>query len=199
LAHIIDFLQFPFYDEQALVAALQALVIYILIILSPDKTWKPSSSTDYRVFHRIRRTVQEVVNSSLYLQEEREELCPSWDNWIVVTSKRRAILSLYLLHWAYSVFHGVQCYDCQELGFMPAPAARVLWQAGSEPEWNVLYRKWLRRWDGKLYLQGEFFSIEPGVMLNTRAERWLAETDEFGLIMMGIGECNYLRMHSKSH
>ncbi|KAI9154833.1 Ketoreductase CTB6 [Paramyrothecium foliicola] len=173
-------------DDSSLVATLQSLVIYAIIILSPDKGWRPRTSTDYRIFHRLRFTVQEVVGGGLFLQEERDCSRPTWEAWIAVTSKRRAILSLYLLHWAYSIFHCINSYDCQELAFMPAPAAKVLWQAATEHEWDLRYKKWLARWDGQPYLQGEFFSIVPGVLLNARADRWLAETDEFGLIMMGI-------------
>lgn len=98
------------------------------------------------------------------------------------------MLSLYLLHWAYSVFHGVQSYDCRELAFMPAPAAKVLWQAGTEQEWNRLYIRWLSRWDGQSFIQGEFFHVEPGIVMGPRAEKWLGETDEFGFIMVSIGK-----------
>lgn len=70
---------------------------------------------------------------------------------------------------------------------MPAPAAKTLWQAQSELEWNALYIRWLARWDGHGYLQGEFDRIRPGIRMEDRAEKWLEEADEFGLIMMSIG------------
>lgn len=70
---------------------------------------------------------------------------------------------------------------------MPAPAAKALWQAQSEKEWDSLYIRWLARWDGHGYLQGEFDRIRPGIGMEERAEKWLEEADEFGLIMMSIG------------
>lgn len=71
---------------------------------------------------------------------------------------------------------------------MPAPAAKVLWQAATEQEWDRLYTRWLARWDGQGFIQGEFFHIEPGIVMMPRAEKWLGETDEFGFIMVAIGK-----------
>lgn len=72
---------------------------------------------------------------------------------------------------------------------MPAPAAKVLWQAGNEVEWVRLYMKWLARWDGRGYLQGEMEKIESGIVMQSRAEKWLEETDEFGISMAAMREC----------
>lgn len=113
---------------------------------------------------------------------------PTWTAWVHVTSKRRAVLSLYLLRWALSVFHDAPPLDCRQVGFMPAPAAKILWQTKSEQEWNSLYIRWLARWDGHGYIQGEFDQIRPGIKMVERAEKWLEEADEFGMIMMSIGE-----------
>lgn len=70
---------------------------------------------------------------------------------------------------------------------MPAPAAKVLWQAQTEQEWNTRYIHWLSRWSGKGYLQAEFGNIRSGVVMDLRGERWLGEADEFGFLMISIG------------
>jgi hypothetical protein len=88
--------------------------------------------------------------------------------------------------WAYSVLHKVPGFDCRELGFMPAPAPKALWQAQTEQEWNTKYVHWLSRWSGQIYLQAEFDHIQPGAVLSPRAEKWLGEADEFGFIMVSI-------------
>lgn len=76
---------------------------------------------------------------------------------------------------------------------MPAPAPKVLWQATTEREWDTRYIEWLGRWSGKLYLQAELGWIQPGAVMNARAERWLEETDEFGFIMISMGMFHSLR------
>ncbi|KAK2760402.1 hypothetical protein FQN54_002472 [Arachnomyces sp. PD_36] len=178
--------KFRDYDEITLLGALQALVMYTIILLFPSKNSTETMWDDATIFREIRRIVSHVVSTGLFLQEEKEHIRPSWTAWVHVTSKRRAILSLFIIHWAYSVFHDSQGFDCRDLAFMPAPAAKVLWQAGTEEEWNTLYIRWLARWDGRGFLQGEFDKIQPGIVMQPRAEKWLEETDEFGYIMISI-------------
>ncbi|KAJ5784012.1 uncharacterized protein N7518_009689 [Penicillium psychrosexuale] len=173
-------------DETTLLAALQAVVIYTIILISPSAR-SPRPLIDRSIILRkVELLVCHVVHGGIFLQEERTQMRPSWKAWVQVTSKRRAILALYLLHWAYSVLHKVPCFDCRDLGFMPAPAAKVLWQAQTEQEWNTSYIHWMSRWSGRGYLQGEFGKIRPGVVMDSRAERWLEEADEFGFIMISI-------------
>ncbi|KAL5337898.1 hypothetical protein BJX70DRAFT_367990 [Aspergillus crustosus] len=173
------------FDEASHLACLQAVTIYLIILLFPHGGSRPTLP-DTNVFRKIQDLVNYTVSSGLFLQEEREQMRPSWAAWVHVTSKRRAVLALYLLHWAYAIFHNVPSLDCHELGFIPAPAAKILWHAQTEQEWNLHYIKWLARWDGQGYLQGEFDRIQPGIKMDERAERWLEETDEFGMIMIAI-------------
>ncbi|KAH7313545.1 hypothetical protein B0I35DRAFT_275267 [Stachybotrys elegans] len=176
---------FPSFDAATQTAALQAMAIYAIIILSPSKGWISGAYVDLSIFLRLRSLVQQVVAKDLFL-EERAEQQLSWAAWIDITSKRRAILTLYLLEFACALYQGVSSYDCVDLSPMPAPAAKVLWQATTEDQWNRLYRKWLERWAGQPYMQAEFFRVKPGIAMNARAERWFAEADEFGFIMVGI-------------
>jgi hypothetical protein len=69
---------------------------------------------------------------------------------------------------------------------MPAPAAKYLWQADSQDEWARLYLRWLVMWEGKKYMQWEFVGIKPGVALDKRAELWLEDVDEYGIMFMSI-------------
>ncbi|PWY86399.1 hypothetical protein BO94DRAFT_80856 [Aspergillus sclerotioniger CBS 115572] len=173
-------------DEMTLLAVMQAAVIYTIILLSPSTASQTAPDNEEMVFRKVEALVTHVVRGGLFLTEERAQTRPCWDAWVHVTSKRRAVLALYLLHWAYSVLHKVPCFDCRDLGFMPAPAPKVLWEARSEQEWNTRYIHWLARWSGQIYLQAEFGHIPPGPTLNTRAEKWLGEADEFGFLMVSI-------------
>lgn len=171
-----------------LLAVLQAVVIYSIILLSPSRAPQTSPDDNEIVFQKVESLVWHVVRDGLFLKEERAQTRPCWKAWIHVASKRRAVLTLYLLHWAHSVLHNVQCFDCKDLGLMPAPAPKVLWQASTEQEWNTKYIHWLSRWSGRIYLQAEIGDILPGNTLNSRAEKWFGEIDEFGFIMASIGK-----------
>lgn len=98
-------------------------------------------------------------------------------------------MGLSHLEWAWSVLHGYPVLSCFELAPLPAPAARYLWQAADAVSWEPLYREWLWKWrNGGSYKMVEFFTINPRGALNLRSEMWLAEADEFGMILMAEGK-----------
>lgn len=126
-----------------------------------------------------------VASSGLVLQEESQHVRPAWQVWSHVESKRRAIMSLYVLNWAHSVYYNAQQnFDCHRLSRVPASAAKFLWQATDEETWNTLYTRWLAQWEGHTFIQAEFMTIGPEIVMNPRVETWLEDADEFGFITM---------------
>jgi hypothetical protein len=175
-------------DERHLLATLQALVMYTLIVMFPSKGQMSVSLVDPAVFLCLQRFVDYVAKTGLFLTEERDCVQPSWESWVHVTAKRRAVVTLYLLHWSYSVYHNVPSFACSQLGFMPAPAPKFLWQAGTKDKWANLYPRWLAQWEGRPYMMSEFASIRPGAGLEPRSERWLEDADDFGVLFFSIGK-----------
>ncbi|EPE30857.1 C6 finger-containing protein [Glarea lozoyensis ATCC 20868] len=174
-------------DQETLSASVQALVIYLLLLMFPTtKTTSEVSFLDPYIFVKITNIAYYLAINGLILTEERKHTMPKWEDWINVNMKRRAALSIYLLNWCYSVYHCLPAIACDELAFLPAPTAKVLWQARSEEEWRFLYARWLKNWDRCGYLQGEFLLIEQGIQMDERSEMWLEETDELGIMFMGI-------------
>jgi hypothetical protein len=171
------------------------MVMYTIMLLFA-KSSSGDITTNHELFLAIQQVAYHAADTGLLLPEEQDQpqqqqhhcqqTLPTWQAWIHVTSKRRSVLSLYLLHWAYAVYHKIPSFNCKELGFIPAPAAKVLWHARSETEWHSLYIRWLARWDGRAYMQREFGEVQLGVAMDSRTERWLEETDEFGFIMISI-------------
>jgi hypothetical protein len=111
-------------------------------------------------------------------------------NRVHVTSKRRAVFTLYVLHWSYTVYHHLPSPNCEEIGYIPAPAPKFLWNAGTEEKWESLYKRWLVVWHDGQYMLHEAAYIQPGVMMERRAQMWLEDTDELGLLFMSIGKSN---------
>ncbi|KLJ05494.1 hypothetical protein EMPG_11028 [Blastomyces silverae] len=169
-------------DETELVAALQALTIYTLMLLFPSNDQQPIPLLEDKLVRQLRSIIQHVVSTGVVLQEEIERTRPFWECWIAVTCKRRAALSLYTIYWGYSVYHCIPAFDCSELHHMPAPAPKYLWQATTNEQWESLYNRWLAHWDGPYYRHGEIFQINPGIRMDPRAELWFEEVDEFGMI-----------------
>lgn len=135
----------------------------------------------WEVKHHLART-------GLYLEEEVGHTLPPWKKWATVTAKRRTIMALHHLEWVWSVLHGYPVLTCFELGPLPAPAAGYLWQEPDETQWELQYGKWLLQWTEGSYKIGELFHIKPGCEMDTRSEMWLAEVDEFGMMVIAEGK-----------
>jgi hypothetical protein len=167
---------------------LQSLVIYLIILLFPTQEQGSVSIIDTAILANLQQLILDVSSVGLMLEEEKKHTRPTWEAWINMTSKRRAVFSLYLIHWAMSSYHGLSPFNCEELGDMLGPAPKVLWQATDREEWELNYLHWLIEWGNQEYLQGEIAKIKPGVSLDRRSEQWLVETDELGIILMSLGE-----------
>lgn len=174
-------------DERTLLSALQALTLYIVMLMYPGYDQISVSLVDPAIFLCLQKVVAYIGKTGLMLTEERDNQRPSWESWIHVTAKRRAVFSLYLLHWSYSVYHGLESFACNQLGFMPAPAPKFLWQAESKEKWEVLYDRWLEQWDGSPYMMREFAAIQASTSLERRTEMWLEDADELGVLFFSIG------------
>ena len=77
-----------------------------------------------------------------------------------------------------------------ELGPLPVPAPGYLWQEKDEKRWRQQYDVWLDRWKSGFYRMEELFWIKPGCYMDERSEMWLAEVDEYGMLLMAEGECS---------
>lgn len=178
--------QYKAMDDEQLLSSIQALCIYTIILLFPSNEQTSLPLLEENMFRQLRQIIYHAAASGLILDEETAHTRPSHETWVHITTKRRAVLTLYLIHWSYSVYHNLPSFDCKELGFMPAPCAGYLWRETGKQRWEGLYNRWLAQWDGDDYYQWEFYSIGEGVRIGSRAEMWFEDADEFGMIFMGI-------------
>jgi hypothetical protein len=179
-------------DERHLLAALQALTMYTIMLMYPGFSQLSVSLVDPSVFLCLQKVISYISNTGLILTQERDNVRPSWESWIHITAKRRAVFSLYLVHWSYAVYHDIECFACSQLGFMPAPAPKFLWHSQSQLKWESLYDRWLEQWQGAPYMMHEFDTIQDGTNLERRAELWLEDADELGVLFFSIGKNMHL-------
>jgi hypothetical protein len=171
----------------------------MVILLFGSRT-EPSLSTaeSAQLLISMWQVKHRLAGTGLFLESEMNHGMPIWKEWAMVSAKRRTILALHQIEWAWSVLHGYPELLCTELGPLPAPTEKRLWQEYQEVEWERLYEGWLARWKDGFFAMAEFFLIRPGAELDSRAERWLSETDEFGMMLMAEGQCiniNYFRQY----
>lgn len=129
-----------------------------------------------------------LAMTGLFLEQESKHRLPAWKEWALVSAKRRTILGMHHLEWAWSLSHGYPILTCFELGPLPAPTAGYLWREMDQVKWERLYREWLWQWKDGDYKMVEFFQINPGGDLDSRSEMWLADADEYGIMLMAEGE-----------
>jgi hypothetical protein len=144
---------------------------------------------DAQLLVRMWDVKEQLSRTGLLLdQEVAHTVPPSWKQWALVAAKRKTIHSFHHVEWAWSLLHGYPVLTCFELAPLPAPPPRYLWQADDESQWRSLYVDWLAQWKGGFYRMMEFFHINPGGELDARSELWLAEADEYGMMIMAEGK-----------
>ncbi|KAI1132855.1 hypothetical protein F5Y10DRAFT_170911 [Nemania abortiva] len=174
------------YDAPTLLAALQSLAILLILLLFPSNRQGILSVVQEDMFAAVQDMANHVLSTGMMLHEEASHVRPSWRIWAHIEAKRRTLMSIYFLHWAYSAYHGTRHFNCLQLGRMLAPGAKWLWQAADEKLWMGLYARWLAQWDGQELIQAEFFLVEKGPVMDPRVEMWLEDADELGILIMSI-------------
>ncbi|KAL5338197.1 hypothetical protein BJX70DRAFT_398912 [Aspergillus crustosus] len=174
------------YNPLDLLATLQSLLILLIILFFglgiPPELAHP---LDAQLLVEVWDVKNRVASTGLFLdQDPTSPTPPPWKEWAFVAAKHRTMLGLHHLDFVWSLYRGYPMLHCFELGPLPAPVAGYLWQAADEQSWTHLYGEWRAQWKDGGYIMSELFRIQAGDALEPRAERWLAETDEFGMMLM---------------
>ncbi|KAK5169681.1 uncharacterized protein LTR77_005659 [Saxophila tyrrhenica] len=181
----VDHMPYRSCTETELVATAQSVLLLLTALLfgfGEDATL-PHSDTA-KLLIEVWGVKQALAATGLFAEAETHSAAISWHNWACVQAKRRTLLSLNHLEWAWSVQAGYPVLTCFELGPLYAPAAGYLWRATKQSTWEASYIDWLRKWSGEGYRMAEFFHLDPAKPLDRRSEMWLAEADEFGMVLM---------------
>jgi hypothetical protein len=169
-----------------LLATAQSVLIMLIVLFFciPNKQ-SPSTNhpTDAELLVQIWKITGALTATGLFLDDESRNTTPPWQDWAIVAAKRRTILALHHVEWAWSLLHGYPVLTCFELGPLPAPSPGFLWREENQTQWEKLYKSWLRRWPASSYKMWELFRAGSGDGLGARGEMWLAEADEFGMMI----------------
>jgi hypothetical protein len=173
-----------------LLASSQAFVIYAILCLFTNENSGRSEISEEQLILDISEYSLQLASSGLSLDAETADhgQIPQWHDWATMSAKRRTILTIYMLTWAWSVLRNYPSFYCHELQLMFAPSPKALWQAQTETEWTPLYQRWHQKWNGDGYKIGELLFISPTQTIDRRTEDWLAEVDEFGMLLMSQGK-----------
>lgn len=126
-----------------------------------------------------------TVGNGLCCAAETSHTRPTWESWIIVSAKRRAILVMYLFSSVYNADRSLPNFLANEIGDVYAPENKALWRAKDRETWAREYDQHLSEWtDGMLKISELWRSEDPH--RRTRIERWIQTVDEFGMMIFGV-------------
>jgi hypothetical protein len=183
------------YNSEGLFAAFQAYLIYAMVLffqLDQDSN---------RQFRDIMTKLQELACASarhgLVCATDQQRARPRWEEWIVAEAKRRTLYVMYLFDSILSTQEGLPTFLGVELHGLPAPANKLLWQAGSRYEWEREYNIHLADWmEGSLTIDELWptpaeLDTSGVVRRGARVDRWLENLDEYGTMLYAIMQCTH--------
>jgi len=170
-------------NVEHLLEAVQMLLLYSITtasLLGPNA----SQSTSYMEnMINLLRMGYDLGRMGLILEEERNHTRPRFADWIRVCARRRALLTLYCVDTAYLTTRRMIYSTCNDLASIRAPLGKALWEAPCEDEWRKAYNRWIVRWEDGPFTVGEIMKKPVSANAQSRLQRWLAETDEFGMML----------------
>lgn len=180
-------IQYLTYEELDLLATCQALLIYAIMAFYAPENANKNPIMDANTIINIQQITYRLAMSGhgVVTHAEKSHARPEWEEWIVVSAKRRVILAVYFFDCVFNTANDLPNFPADELEFLPAPGGKVLWQARSSEQWKPAYNMWLARWDAGAFTMGDLMKSPDGdQQAEDRLQMWLSEVDEFGLMVM---------------
>ncbi|PWY91610.1 hypothetical protein BO94DRAFT_462423 [Aspergillus sclerotioniger CBS 115572] len=183
------------YNDEALFAAFQAYLIYAMVLFFRLN----QACNDH--FRTIMTNLQDLACASsrggLICAADQRRARPRWEEWIVAEAKRRTLYVMYLFDSILSTQEGLPTFIGTELSGLPAPANRLLWQAGTRYDWEREYNIHMAEWmEGSLTID-ELWPTPDDISetglgrLRDRVDRWLENLDEYGTMLYAIMRCTH--------
>ena len=128
-----------------------------------------------------------ITTGILMTEAEKQGRRPAWEDWIMLSAKRRTVLTMYAFDSVYTTMNDLPTFPAYELRFMPVPGAKSLWQAPEKWQWENLYDSWLQECAGSCFLMRELMAKpEPRSDRETKLQSWLENVDEFGMMLVMV-------------
>ncbi|GFF36398.1 hypothetical protein IFM58399_04541 [Aspergillus lentulus] len=169
-----------------LLCSFQAYLVYtILMYFSP--LGNVSAVTD-KTMMTLMELAFRTAQNGLLCTAEITHTRPNWESWIVVSAKRRAIYTMYLLSSVYNSDRGLPNFVADEMKGVYVPQSKVLWEATDRGVWEKEYDRHLLEWeDGMLEISELWRSAETGsTERRERIGKWVRGVDEFGMMLFAV-------------
>ncbi|KAH7125914.1 hypothetical protein EDB81DRAFT_698360 [Dactylonectria macrodidyma] len=183
------------YDDMMQLAAFQACLIYSMVLFV--KVGQASVPFFRQAIIELQKVACSSSRQGLMCLAEQQRTRPTWESWIVVESKRRALFTMYMLDSLLLAQDDLPTMLGIELHGLPAPASKMLWRAQTRGEWEAEYNIHLVDWPDGDFRIDELWPApedldEAGIHARrVRSERWLESVDEYGTFMYAVTSCTH--------
>jgi hypothetical protein len=174
-------MQHRLYGQTDLLAALQANLIYSIIIYLDSNT-----AVKYAVqivLGQLQEMAYHLLITVAFPQARPSDTVPDQESWVITSAAHRTVLALFVFDCVICFLNCIPVYSCDELDFIPAPVCRRLWEAQEYDTWKEEYVNWLKMWKGREVVMGELLNRPAESYAHDRVETWLSEADEFGMLI----------------
>jgi hypothetical protein len=168
-----------------LLAAFQAYLTYAMMaFFSADG----ESLIDRQVIINLQDFGCEISSRGLVCPAEVSHSRPDWESWIVASTKRRCLYTMYLFDNLFCTLHDLPTFLGEELESLPVPASKTLWESSTRESWEKEYNSFLNTWDGGGLRIDELWPA-PELVAEARRKRvdkWVESVDEFGMMLFAV-------------
>lgn len=186
------------YDENDLLATAQSLLLLMSVLFfDTSNASVVAHPIDAQIVIDVWEVKRRLAETGLFVAESSDHYHPLWHQWAMANAKQRTFMALTHLELAWSIYHGYPPFPCHALGPLPAPAPGFLWREAEEWRWEQLYDEWRRKWPDGGYTMAECITLDAIGTLDARTELWLAEADEFGMVLITGSESSYKSTRSE--
>ena len=172
-----------------LLAAFQAYLIYTMTAFFSTCAQNPKLiPIDHNTMANLQDLASQLSLAGLISFGEALHIRPSWESWIVASTKRRVLYTMYLFDNVFNAIVQVPTYIAEELANLPVPASKVLWEAKERQVWEREYDLHLAAWPGgELRISELWPSLETEISEHRkRVDRWVESVDEFGMMLFAV-------------
>lgn len=160
----------------------------IALFFSPIEESPFEDQTELEFHVRLQELGFYCAKTGITSKTEESNNLPTWESWIITSTKRRTLFTMYLFTSVYNFKMDLPNFVAEELRGAFLPDGTALWGQQTRAAWEREYHAHLSRWsDGKLEISELWRGPETGsAVRQERIERWLEFADEFGMALFAV-------------
>ena len=180
---------YPQFDNLTLLAALQALVTYLIIQALEAAAWKQPGTigVGIRAIFEISQKLQQVGKDGFTSKSTLPGQRPCWEEWAFFESHCRTINLLYLLQRSLDYLTSLDSeisIPGQGYDKVPLPCSQSLWIADARTDWECDYQQKTWEMEGadvlKIGVISRPLNFRQEALELQTLQKWCSEIDNFG-------------------